>query len=236
MQFWEAQSALTIFQWMVRTGVTFIWLLFLTRLMGQRQVGRLTLFDFIIAIMIGSVAAGGLNNSRTNLIGVFASLTTLAVIDIFISFLSLKFSKFRRLIQGEPKVLIKNGKIIEKTLKNTRINLDDLLVGLRRNKLPNIADVEYAVLEPNGKISVIPKSQSRPLKPRDLNIDTNYEGYPIVVIEDGNILQDNLAENNLDTEWLEKELKKQGIHDENQVMAAILDTQGKLYVNKKNNI
>lgn len=234
MDFWQAQSSLTFYQWIARGVVTISWLILLTKLMGQRQIGRMTLFDFIIAITIGSVTAGGLNNSRTNLISVLISITTLAVIDIILSFISLKFSKIRRIIQGEPKILIKNGKILEQTLKNTRMNLDDLLLGLRRNKLANIGDVEFAILEPNGKISVIPKSQARPVKPKDINIDTNYEGYPVVIIEDGNILEDNLKKNNLDKEWLKDQLKNQDIDNENEVLAAILDTQGRLFINKKN--
>ncbi len=145
----------------------------------------------------------------------------------------LKNPKFGRIIQGEPIVLIKNGKILEDTMRKVRINLDDLLMGLRRNKLPNLSDVEFAILEPNGKISVIPKSQARPVRPQDLKIDTQYEGLPVMVIEDGNILEDNLEENNLDSKWLEKELKRQGIHDVNEVFAATLDTQGRLFVSKK---
>lgn len=233
MFFWESQPTLNIYQWVARAGITFFWLLFLTKLMGQRQVGRLTLFDFIIAIMIGSVSAGALNNSRTDMIGAFTSIGTLAIIDIILSVISIKYSKLRRIVQGEPKILIKNGKILNDTLKRTRVNLDDLFMGLRRNKVPNILDVEFAVLEPNGKISVIPKSQSRNIKPKDINIDTNYEGYPVTIIEDGNILEDNLKENNLSIEWVRNELKKQGINNVNNVLVAILDTQGRLFISKK---
>lgn len=233
MPFWESQQTLTVFQWAARGVVTFFWLLFMAKLMGQRQVGRLTLFDFVISIIIGTVAAGSLTNSRTALITSLIGVTTLAVLDISLSYLILKNPKFGRIIQGEPIVLIKNGKILEDTMRKVRINLDDLLMGLRRNKLPNLSDVEFAILEPNGKISVIPKSQARPVRPQDLKIDTQYEGLPVMVIEDGNILEDNLEENNLDSKWLEKELKKQGIHDVNEVFAATLDTQGRLFVSKK---
>ena len=233
MTFWEAQSSLSVLQWIARAGVTFFWLLFLTRLMGQRQIGRLTLFDFVIAITIGSVASGALNSPRSSLVSTFITISTLAVIDIIVAYLALKFSKLRRVVQGEPRILIQNGKIDKGSLKKTRINLDDLLMGLRRNKVPNIADVEFAILEPNGKMSVIPKSQSRPVKPKDLKINTNYEGYPVTVIEDGNIIEDNLEKNNLTKYWLKGELEKMGVEDESEVMAAILDTQGRLYISKE---
>lgn len=234
MPFWESQQALTAYQWIIRAVVVFIWLFVMTKLMGQREIGRLTLFDFVIAITIGSVSAGSLGNSQTDLNGVLLTTGTLALLNIIIAVLALKSLSFRRIMQGEPLVLIQNGKLLEDTMRKARINVDDLLMGLRRNKVPNLSDVEFAVLEPNGKISVIPKSQSRNLKPKDLNIDTNYEGFPTVVIEDGNILKDNLQENNLDVEWLEEELEKQGVEDKDNILAAMLDTQGRLYISKKN--
>jgi uncharacterized membrane protein YcaP (DUF421 family) len=96
-----------------------------------------------------------------------------------------------------------------------------------------LADTEFAVLEPNGKISVIPKSQARAVKPKDLNINTKYEGYPVMIIEDGNILEDNLKENSLDKEWLYEELKKHDLDNEQNVLAAMLDTQGRFFISKK---
>ncbi|MFW6238896.1 MAG: YetF domain-containing protein [Halanaerobiales bacterium] len=231
MDFWQAQSSLAPYQWIIRTVVTVLWLVVLTRLMGQRQVGRLTLFDFIIAIITGSVAAAGLTDPGTSLGVTLISLAALAALDIVLSFLSVKYSRLRRVVQGEPKILIKNGDLQKSVMKQARVNMDDLLMGLREKKVPNLHDVEFAVLEPNGKISVIPRSQARTVKPKDLNLDTGYEGYPVMIIEDGNILEDNLRENNLDRDWLYGELKKQGIQDEEQVMAAMLDTGGRLFVN-----
>ncbi|ADL12497.1 YetF domain-containing protein [Acetohalobium arabaticum] len=234
MPFWESQQVLTAYQWIFRAVVVFTWLFVMTKLMGQREIGRLTLFDFVIAITIGSVSAGSLGNSQTDLNGVLLTTGTLALLNIIIAVLALKSLTFRRIVQGEPLVLIQNGKLLEDTMRKARINVDDLLMGLRRNKVPNLSDVEFAVLEPNGKISVIPKSQSRNVKPKDLNIDTNYEGFPTVVIEDGNILKDNLQENNLDVDWLKGELENQGVEDKDKVLAAMLDTQGRLYISKKN--
>ncbi len=233
MYFWESQQSLVIYQWVLRAAITYFWLLFVARMMGQRFIGRLTVFDFVIAISIGSVSAGALSNPQVSLTSILITIGTLALLDIFLAVISLKASKFRRIVQGEPIVLIKNGKLLENTLRKTRINLDDLLMGLRRNKLANLSDVEFAILEPNGKISVIPKSQARSLKPKDLKLKTSYEGLPVIVIEDGNILQDNLKENNLDEIWLNDQLKKLKIDNVNEVFIAMLDTQGKLFVSRK---
>ncbi|MFW5982195.1 MAG: YetF domain-containing protein [Halanaerobiaceae bacterium] len=218
---------------MARASVIFFWLIFMTKITGQRQIGRLTLLDFIISITIGSIAAGTLNNSRTNLLIAMLTIATLTIIDLLLNYISLKYSKIRRIFQGEPIILIKNGELLEDTMRKAKINLDDLLMELRLKKLPNLADTEFAVLEPNGKISVIPKSQARGVKTKDLNINTRYEGYPIIIIEDGNILEDNLKENNLDKDWVYEELKKQGIDNEQQVLAAMLDTEGRFFISKK---
>ncbi len=233
MEFWKSQESLIYYQWIARAIVMFFWLVLMTKIMGQRQIGRLTLLDFIIGITIGSITAGSLNNSRSSLVSVLLTIGTLTGIDVFLTYISLKNAKFRRIFQGEPKILIKNGKLLEDTMRKAKINLDDLLMELRLKKLANLADTEFAILEPNGKISVMPKSQARAVRPSDLNIDTQYEGYPVMIIEDGNILEDNLAENNLDKAWLNDELQKQGIYNESIVLAAMLDTQGRLFISKK---
>jgi uncharacterized membrane protein YcaP (DUF421 family) len=211
----------------------FFWLVLMTKITGQRKIGRLTILDFIISITIGSITAGSLNNSRTDLMSVMLTIATLITIDLFLNYISLNNSKIRRIFKDEPIVLIKNGKLLEDTMRKAKMNIDDLLMELRLKKLPDLADTEFAILEPNGKISIIPKSQSRSLKPSDLNISTRYEGYPVMLIEDGNILEDNLEENNLDKEWLYKELNKQGLKDEQNVLAAMLDTQGRLFISRK---
>lgn len=234
MPFWEGQESLTILQWMLRAIVMFFWLLLTTKLMGQRQIGRLTAFDFIVAFTVGGTAAGVLNNSRNALIGAIISIATLAALDIIVAYLSLKNAKLRRLVQDEPLVLIQNGRLIETMMRKARFNLDDLLLELRRKNIPNLQDVEFAILESNGKLSVIPKSQARPLQPRDLGIATNYEGLPTVLIEDGNIIEDNLYKSDLDKAWLLEQLTLQGIDNPKTVFVAMLDTQGKLFVCKKN--
>ncbi|MEJ6949955.1 DUF421 domain-containing protein [Natronospora cellulosivora (SeqCode)] len=231
--FWESQGSLLYYQWIIRAVIMFLFLMLMSKIMGQRQVGRLTLLDFIIGITIGSIAAGALNNSMVNLFSALISIATFILLYLIITYISLKNAKISRILQEEPIILIKNGKLCKKTMFKCKINLDDLLMELRIRKYPYLSDVEYAILEPNGKISVIPKSQARPVKTRDLNLDTAYEGYPVILIEDGNILEDNLRENNLDNKWLRNELLKQGIEDENNVAAAMLDTQGRLFVSKE---
>jgi uncharacterized membrane protein YcaP (DUF421 family) len=234
LPFWESQASLTVLQWIIRTTVIYLWLHLVTKLMGQREVGSLTVSDFIIAITIGSVAAAPLASSTDDLIGPVSSIGTLGALNILIAYLALKNSKFRRIVQEEPIVLVQNGQILEDTMRSTRYNLDDLLTEIRIKNIPDLADVEFAILEANGSLSVIPKSQSRPLTPQDLQIPTQYEGMPTVLIEDGNIVEDNLRENQLSKTWLLEQLENFGIKNEKEVFAAILDTRGRFYVSKKN--
>ncbi len=234
MPFWMGQETLTTLQWAARAATAFFWLLLMTKLMGQREIGQMTLFDFAAAVTIGSITGGALSSSTSSLVGSMIALTTFAAIDIAISIGVLKMPKLRRVLQEEPLVLVQNGQLLEDTMRRTRFNLDNLMSQLRQKNYPNLADIEFAILEPSGKISVIPKSQARPVTPKDLGIGTTYEGMPTVLIEDGKIAHDNLRENGLDSSWLNAQLALYGTKDPSEVMAAVLDTQGKLYVSKKN--
>ena len=234
MPFWVGQESLTNLQWLLKAAVLFLYLLLFTKLMGQREIGRLTLIDFIVAVTIGSVVGGTLSSSTAGLKGPMIAVATLAGLEIFISVLGLKSPKLRRVFEEEPIVLVQNGVLLENTLKKTRINLDDLLSQLRQKGYFYLNQVEFAVLEPNGKISVLPKSQNRPVTPNDLKIETNYEGYPSVVIEDGDVRSENLSRMSLSLKWLQEELEKNNVSSPKDVLIAILDTQGRLYYSLKN--
>ena len=119
-------------------------------------------------------------------------------------------------------------------LRKARYNLDDLLQELRLKNIFDLNDVEFAIIESNGQLSVILKSQVRPIQPKDMGITTQYEGMATILIEDGNIVKDNLERSKLDILWLSNELKKQGINSPSDVYVAMLNTQGQLYVSRKN--
>ena len=235
MPFWEAQAVLTPLQWFLRATFTYLYLIILTKIMGQREIGKLGLFDFIIAVTMGSVAAGALSNSIVGLQGVAVTLAALIFWEVIISLTSLKSGRFRRIIEEEPIIIIQNGQLLENALKKTRINLDNLLSQLRQKNYFYLHQIEFAVYEPNGKISVLPKSQNRPVTPLDLNISTSYEGYPNILIQDGNILNENLKLISLTEEWLLNELKKNNISSPKDILVAMLDTKGQLYYSLKNN-
>lgn len=219
-----------------RTLVLYFTILIVIRLMGKREVGQLSAFDLVIAIMIAELAAMPMENTDIPLYIGVTPILVLAGMEVIFSKLSLKSQRFRSVLTGVPSILVENGQILEEQLKKQRYNINDLISQLREKDVANISDVEYAILEPSGHLSVILKSQKRPVTPEDLNIQTSYEGLPYPLVIDGSVDYDNLERINLDPCWLQDELKKLGFQDFKQVLLASLDTQGRLYVSRKDNM
>lgn len=218
---------------LVRTFILYSIVVLIFRLMGKRQIGQLEPFELVIAILIAELAAVPMEDRGIPLINGIVPIFTLLFIQVFISFFSMKSLRFRTFMDGSPTIVISNGLIREGELAKTRFNINELLEQLRIQGYVNITDVEYAILETSGNLSIVPKSQKRPLTPSDLEIETQYEGLPVPLILDGNIQYDNLAEVNLTDEWLIKELGKFQLSDPKEVFLAILDTEGNLFFQKK---
>jgi uncharacterized membrane protein YcaP (DUF421 family) len=217
----------------IRTLILFLLVVIGLRFMGKRQIGQLQPYEIVIIIMLSDLSAIPMENTGRPLLSGLLPVFTLIVAQVAISYISLKSERARGIICGTPSVLIENGKIVETELTRLRYNINDLLEQLRSKDMPNIASVEFAILESSGQLSVIPKSQKRPLTPADMNISTPYEGLPITLIIDGRMIQANLTKNNLDQDWLTTELKKFGIDSVRDVFFASLDTEGKLFYQVK---
>lgn len=217
----------------VRTLVLFILVVVGLRLMGKRQVGQLQPYELVIVIMLSALAAIPMENTGIPLFSGILPILTLLVAQVALSYISLKSERARGIICGTPSVLIENGKIVEKELARLRYNINDLLEQLRVKNMPNISDVEFAILETSGQLSVIPKSQKRPLVPADMNLPTAYEGLPVTLIIDGYVFHRNLAKINLNEDWLKSELQKFGINSFKEVLLVSLDTEGELFYQVK---
>lgn len=217
----------------IRTVILFVVVVIGLRLMGKRQIGQLQPYELVIVIMLSAIAAVPMGNTGIPLISGLFPILTLLVAQVALSYVSLKSERARGIICGTPSVLIENGRIIEKELARLRYNINDLLEQLRSKDMPNIGDVEFAILETSGQLSVIPKSQRRPIVPADLDLTTNYEGLPVTLIIDGYVFQKNLHRINLDHSWLESELKKFGVNNTRDVLFASIDTEGKLFFQVK---
>jgi uncharacterized membrane protein YcaP (DUF421 family) len=217
-----------------RTIFLYILVIAALRIMGKRQIGELQPSELVVAIMISELAAIPMQATGIPLINGILPIITLMIAEVVLSYITLKSEKARNIISGTPSILIENGKINEKEMENLRFNMDDLLEELRVNNCPNIADVEFAILETSGQLSIIPKSQKSPVTAEDLNIPTKYNGLPLTLISDGKVNYNNLRKANLNRQWLSGELAKFGINEINDVFFASLDTQGNLYYQLKN--
>ena len=216
-----------------RTAVLYLAVLLAIRIMGKREVGQLSAFDLVVAIMIAELAAMSMEQIDMPLHEGLIPIFTLVALEIMFAFVSLKSHTLRGIVDGGPSIVIANGKIIERELRKLRYNMSDLLGQLRQKDVANIADVQFAVLETSGQLSVILKPEKRPVTPKDLSLPTKYEGMPTPLIFDGHIHFRNLRGLHLDEEWLRKEVRKQGVEKTEDVLFASLDTHGNLYISER---
>lgn len=217
----------------IRTLILYAVVVFAMRCMGKRQIGQLQPFEFVVAIMISDLATIPMQNLKEPLLHGIVPILTLLSGQFLLSYLSIKSYHARNIICGTPKILIENGKIIESNLINEVYNMSDLLEQLRIKNIPNISDVEFAILETNGELSIIPKSQKRPLTPQDMNIPTEYEGIPFPLVVDGRLIDLNLKKLNLTKEWLNSELQKFGIQSYKDTFFVSLESNGNLFFQRK---
>ncbi|PWW25831.1 uncharacterized membrane protein YcaP (DUF421 family) [Cytobacillus oceanisediminis] len=211
-------------------SILFVVVLFaVTKLIGKKQISELSFFEYVAGITIGSIAGEiimGLNNHWGS--GIL-SIMIFGLVTFFADILSLKSKNFRNFFEGRGTVLIKDGKIQEDNLKKERYSIDDLNALLRQRNVFKAADVEFAVLEPRGDLSVMLKKENQPLTPKDINLKVAQEKEPQTVIMDGNILNDPLAESGKTRKWLNMELEKLGVTLDN-VFVGQIDSYGELTI------
>lgn len=223
----EVLKILVVF---VRTLILYALVVIVMRIMGKRQIGQLQPFELVIAIMISDLAAVPMQNTGVPLLNGIVPIVTLLITQLLISLLSIKSIRARAIICGKPTILIEKGKINQSALRKELYAINDMLEQLRIINYQNIADIEYAILETSGEISVIPKSQKRPLNPEDMGIKTDYEGISTSVIIDGRVLTGNLEQAGKDRSWLIRELRKQQYDSPKQIFYACIDPSGKLII------
>lgn len=217
----------------IRTLILYFFVIVALRLMGKREIGQLQPFELVVIIMISELASIPSENVGIPLLSGIIPILVLLLTSVTLALVSLKSEQARAVICGTPSILVERGKILESELKKNRYSLTDLLEELRIKNVPNIADVEFAVLETNGQLSVFPKSQNRPATPKDLNLKTGFEGLPLILVMDGFLNRKNLELVNKDLKWLKHELKKQKVDHLEDVLLASLDSSDNLFVQAK---
>lgn len=213
-----------------RTIITMVLLFLLAKLMGKKQVSQLNLFDYIIGITIGSVAADISLDLNKNFIDGLVCLTVFGLAGAFISFIALKSIVLRRFFSGTPSMIIEDGKIIEDGLKKVKFDINDLLEEMRGAGYFNADDIAYAIMETNGKISFLPKDKEKPVTKKDMNLKIEPSFLTANIIIDGKIMFNNLKAMHKEKAWLIKQLKVLGYASLDNILLATLDNNDKILV------
>ncbi|MFD2369835.1 DUF421 domain-containing protein [Brevibacillus sp. GCM10020057] len=225
---------------LLRTLFSYFFLLVMLRLMGKRELGKLSVFDVVISIMLAEMAVLAIEEIDKPAILFYIPMLLIGVLEIIMAYISLKSKKVRDIVDGSADVIIENGEIREAALQRNRLNMDDLLVHLRQKNVKNIADVEFALLEPTGQMSVFLKERKEPVKREDIGLTeraqsqpVSYKGLPIPLILDGRIRTEALHKIGQNELWLKREIRKYGIRDIREVSFCSIDERGVMYLDKK---
>ncbi|MBB4824399.1 uncharacterized membrane protein YcaP (DUF421 family) [Sporosarcina luteola] len=218
----------------IRTLASFIVLLLLARLMGKKQISQLTFFHYVTGITIGSIAADIAGESETPFVNGLYAMVVWALLTYFMNILALKSKKARILLDDTPTIIMHKGKLNEGAMKKSRLSLNELNMMLREQGIFSIKDVEYAILETNGQLSVMKKAAQESATKKDVKAPAPEPKYvPTEIISDGKLIKENLKELGLTEEWLFDQLKSQGIGKVEQVFYAEVQTDGSLHIDQR---
>lgn len=197
------------------------------KFMGHKQLSQLDFFDYISGITIGSIAA----ELATELESPFKPLVALAVygiVSVGLSFITHKFPKTRKYINGSPTILMNDGKLYPKNIKKAKLDLSEFMVMCRQEGYFDLNDIQTAIFEHNGKLTVLPVSTNRPVTPQDMNMTPKQDHIHTEIIMDGRVMSENLKRMGLDSKWLEKQLKEQGYHNASEIFLGLCDNDRKI--------
>ncbi|KMN36455.1 hypothetical protein BFM98_05420 [Lysinibacillus sp. AR18-8] len=218
----------------LRTTLSFFALLILARLLGKKQLGQLTFFHYITGITFGSIASEIASQEETPFLDGLISLVWWSALTYLMTVITIKSKKARVLIDDKPTIVIQKGLILESALQKNRLHLDELTMMLREQAIFSVQDVEYALLETNGKLSVLQKTSEQVATKQDVKADVSPPTYlPTEVISDGQLITENIVELELTEDWVIKKLKKQNVHSVEEVYFAQVQTNGSLYISLK---
>lgn len=215
-----------------RAIILYIIVLIVMRLMGKREIGELQPFELAISIMIADLASIPMTETGIPLSNGIVPILGLLVMHLVISIINLKSNRAREIICGKPRILIYRGKIDENALKKERFSINELQEKLRSKDIMNLGDVEFAILETSGEITVVQKPNKRNTVPEDFGIMPEYEGISYDLIVDGKIMSENLQKIGKNYEWLKKQVEKFGFHPK-EIFIATIDGKGQFFCQKK---
>ncbi len=226
--FWTGAEDLPVYGFLIRALIVYVYIFILVKILGQRSMVAINPIDFIFGVIIGDVVGEPLSSGDMPLGGPLAAAALIGGLHLGLSYLALKTPRFRRVIEEEPIVIIEKGKILVEELRKAKITLESLLMDLRLNNAPDLSEIDYAVLEANGQISVIKKTKYDSLTPTDMGQAPKSKGYPSVLIEDGHIIEANLKKYGT-IQWLDEQVRKQGFRNVKEVYVLTVDETGQIY-------
>lgn len=202
--------------------------------MGRKEISEMTFFNFASAIAIGEIAASLVVDDQLSISNGIYALIGWSLYTILMSYLDIKTLKGRQLLTGSPIILIKEGKILEQALHKCRLDLDTLKAMLRQKDVFSIAEVDFAIFETDGKLSVLKKDSGSSITNKNMyKVKNKLIPFPLEIILDGNIKEENLINSGFDNNWLIAQLQRAGIHSISEVFYAEVQTDGSLYIDKK---
>ena len=205
----------------IRTLFLYVLIIFIFRIMGKREIGELSILDLVVFMMIAEMAAMAIEQPNDPMIHTVLPMGVIVLIQVLFAWFSLRSKSFRELLDGKPSVIIHNGKIDDKVMKKQRYNYDDLLLQLREKDIFNLADVEFAILEPSGKLSVIKKDKETP------------HSLTLPLVLDGQVQTTHLDMIGKTAFWLRKELRDRGFKDLKEISFCSFQN-GEFYIDEKN--
>lgn len=217
-----------------RTLILLVVVVLAVRIMGKRQIGQLQPAELVVTILLSEIAATPMQDNDIPMLNTIIAIFVLISVEILMSVLSMKSLKMRSILQGNPVIVIKKGKIDRKQMERLRFTLDDLLEALRQKDVFDISQVDYAVAETDGSLSVLLKSENQTVTNGDMNIQKEDNGMPTVIVMDGKIALSGAKESGIDEEKLTKLIKKTGLKTE-EIYLMTVDGAGNTVVLKKEN-
>ncbi len=217
----------------IRTTLLYIITMLSMKAMGKRQIGQLQPFEFVVILIISEMATLALEGNGTPLFNSVIPIATLTLLQITIALINLKSQKFRTAVCGKPAVIVKNGEILEDQMRQLRLNTNDLLEQMRAKGFFDVAEVEFAIMETNGQLSIMPRADKRPVNPGDLNIRVKNEKPAVTLILDGKIHHKHLMEQEKDLKWLMKKLQQYNIEKPEDVFFFSIDGSGNIFCQLK---
>lgn len=216
----------------LRTLFIYFYVLLMIRLMGAREIGKLTVLDLAVFIMIAELGSVAVEENKPLMTAVIP-IATLVLTQVVFAYVFMRSKRIRDVVDGKPAILIADGNIREDELTKHRYNLDDLLSQLREKQVFNVADVEMAVLEPSGKLNVLLKPEKQPLVRADLESELPDDGLAIPLIMDGRVLDRNLERIGQNRFWLREQVRRHGCKDFRDVFFASVDRYGRIHVDAR---